>query len=51
MLPVQIFKQSLYKLHLDLVTKPEVYVGKFSTYGDDVTYGFICSVLMHQDVS
>jgi len=41
MLPVQLFEQPLYKLHLDLVTKPKVYVGKFSTYGNDVTPGFI----------
>ena len=41
MLPVQLFEQPLYKLHLDLVTKPKVYVGKFSTYGNDVTPGFM----------
>ena len=51
MLPVQLFEQQpLYKLHLDLVTKHKVYVGKFSTYGNDVTHGFIngqgsCSIL------
>ena len=47
---VQLFKQPLYKLHLGLVTKPKVYVGKFSTYGNDLTHGFIngqgcCSIL------